>query len=344
MADTVLSIDELTVGYGNTSVVRNFNLSVSSGEFVSLLGPSGCGKTTILRTIAGFIPSSSGTITLQGQNVTKKPPEQRDVGIVFQNYALFPTMTIFENIAFGLRVLKLPSAEINKKVNDIAEVSGITEHLQKKPAALSGGQQQRAAIARVLVMKSSVLLFDEPLSNLDANIRVAMRREIKRLQSEFGFTAIFVTHDQEEALAMSDRIAVLNNGAVEQIGTGPELYRSPASPFMCEFIGSSNKLSSALAKRLLGKNISGDCYVRYEDLLLHAPRKAPKATAKQATKMVDGIVENIEFLGHYSRIDCSIGNERVSSISYDVVLSSVGKPVGISIRDGAGHVFGGNQS
>ncbi len=325
MTDPVLTITDLALGYDDTPVVTGFNLSVAPGAFVSLLGPSGCGKTTVLRAIAGFLPVLSGTIRLQGADITRLPPERRDVGIVFQNYALFPTMTAFENIAFGLRAARRPPAEIRRAVAEIAGIAGIAPYLDRTPANLSGGQQQRVAIARALVMGTRVLLMDEPLSNLDAKVRQTMRREIKRLQREIGFTAVFVTHDQEEALSMSDSIVVLNNGRIEQVGAPRALYHSPATPFIASFIGAANELSPAVAHRLAGVS-GGRCFVKHEDLVLDGTG-------------VPARVMHAEFLGTATRIDLDLDGCEVSVLHSDGAAPAIGATVQVALRPGAAHVF-----
>ncbi|MDO5648800.1 ABC transporter ATP-binding protein [Paracoccus sp. (in: a-proteobacteria)] len=332
--EPVLIINDLAIGYGDKIVVNDFNLSVRPGEFISLLGPSGCGKTTVLRTIAGFQPALGGRILLEGRDITALPPERRDVGIVFQNYALFPTMTAYENIAFGMRVARRPKAEIDARVRQIAETSGIAAHLDKRPAEMSGGQQQRVAIARALVMGSRVLLFDEPLSNLDARVRITMRREIKRMQADFGFTAIFVTHDQDEALSMSDRIVVLNGGRIEQLADGQTLYAEPASAFICEFIGNANELPPALAERLTGHR-HGRVFVRHEDVILSEPRADDPAPAE---------VTHVEFLGGYSRIECDMPGGRLAAVRHGGAVPQVGDRVSVSLRDSGVHVFAGDDA
>ena len=326
MADSVLSMRDLTLGYDGTVVVPDFTLDVSAGEFVSLLGPSGCGKSTVLRAIAGFLPPMSGQIVLEGRDITRLPPERRDVGIVFQNYALFPTMTAFENIAFGLRVAGEKERDIRDRVGRMAETAGIADYLDRKPANLSGGQQQRVAIARALIMGSRVLLFDEPLSNLDAKVRITMRREIKRLQREIGFTAIFVTHDQEEALSLSDRIVVLNDGRIEQIGTPRALYCEPATPFIAGFIGAANELSQPLADRLAGAQ-GRRCFVKHEDVLVGADGVAAQ-------------VVHVEFLGPMARIDMELDGHPLSALSFGFVPPAPGNTVEVTIREGAAHLFG----
>ncbi len=333
MADAVMSIHDLDVGYDDKVVVSGFTLDIAPGEFVSLLGPSGCGKTTILRAIAGFLKASRGSIKLESRDITRLPAEQRDVGIVFQNYALFPTMSAFENIAFGLRVSRTSSTEIARRVETIARASGIDEHLDKKPANLSGGQQQRVAIARALVMGAKVLLLDEPLSNLDAKMRVAMRREIRRLQAELGFTAIYVTHDQEEALSLSDRVVLLRDGQIEQIGSGRELYHHPRTPFVCDFLGESNAISGALASQLgIAADTGARCFLRYEDVLLEFDGDAGMA----------GEIAHVEFLGAMTRVDCLLQDEMLSATVDDRSLPAdigPGRPVCLSARSDAAHVF-----
>ena len=326
MADIVLSIRNLTLGYHKAVVVPDFTLDVGAGEFVSLLGPSGCGKSTILRAIAGFLPPMSGQIMLEGRDITHLPPERQDVGIVFQNYALFPTMTAFENIAFGLCVAGVKKAEIRARVTAMAETAGILDYLDRKPANLSGGQQQRVAIARALILGSRVLLFDEPLSNLDAQMRVTMRREIKRLQRQIGFTALFVTHDQEEALSLSDRIVVLNAGQTEQIGTPPALYSEPATPFVAGFIGAANELPQSLADELAGAR-GRRCFVKYEDVLI-------------GTGGIAARVAHVEFLGPMARIDLEVKGHSLSALSFGSVSPGIGDTVEVALRDGAAHLFG----
>ncbi len=325
MTDPILEITDLAVGYDGHAVVRDFNLSVPAGAFVSLLGPSGCGKTTVLRTIAGFLPVMHGTLRLEGRDITAQPPERRDVGIVFQNYALFPTMTAYENIAFGLRATGVRKADIAASVARIAEAAGIADYLQRMPANLSGGQQQRVAIARSLVMGTRVLLFDEPLSNLDAKVRQSMRREIRRLQREIGFTALFVTHDQEEALSMSDRVVVLNAGRIEQADTPRGLYANPRTAFVASFIGSANELSAAAARALAGVT-KGRCFVKHEDLWLD-----PSGVA--------AVVTHTEFLGLMTRIDMAFDGTQISLLQTDPEVPEIGATVHVALRPGAAHLF-----
>src|SRR5438132_2898393 len=235
-----LEVRGLTKRYSPQVSVGPISFEVLQGEFFSLLGPSGCGKTTTLRCIAGFETLSAGSISLHGERLENKPPHRRDVGLVFQNYALFPHLTVFDNIAFGLRLRRLGKAEIADRVGRVLQLVDLAGMVSRSPAQLSGGQQQRVAIARALVLEPRILMFDEPLSNLDFKLRIQMRDELRGLQRRLGKTAIYVTHDQTEALALSDRIAVLSHGHIEQIGTPGEIYEQPATSFVAEFIGSSN--------------------------------------------------------------------------------------------------------
>jgi spermidine/putrescine ABC transporter ATP-binding subunit len=244
-----LEVIGLTRRYSPEVTVGPISFEVHAGEFFSLLGPSGCGKTTTLRCIAGFETLDEGSIRLRGERLDDKPPHRRDVGLVFQNYALFPHLTVFDNIAFGLRLRRIAKAEIAERVLRILRLVDLPEMAARFPAQLSGGQQQRVAIARSLVLEPRILMFDEPLSNLDFKLRIQMRDELKSLQRRLGKTAIYVTHDQTEALALSDRIAVLSHGRIEQIGTPGDIYERPASVFVAEFIGSSNLLAARIVER-----------------------------------------------------------------------------------------------
>ena len=241
----MIQLKDIGVRFGDFQALKDINIHVKEGEFFTFLGPSGCGKTTTLRTVTGFIDPVEGTVVVKGQDITHVPVEKRNIGMVFQNYALFPTMTVYENIAFGLRVKKMEKNEIDKLVREMAAKVDLTEtQLMRKVAELSGGQQQRVAIARALVTKPAIMCLDEPLSNLDAKLRVQLRNELKELQAKFGITTIYVTHDQEEALTLSDQIAVFNKGVIEQIGTPYEIYNNSKTEFVCNFIGDINKLEA----------------------------------------------------------------------------------------------------
>src|SRR5690348_2003904 len=244
-----LEVYELTKRYSPQVSVGPISFEVHEGEFFSLLGPSGCGKTTTLRCIAGFETLTEGSISLHGERLDDKPPHRRDIGLVFQNYALFPHLTVFDNIAFGLKLRRLAKSEIAERVGRVLQLVDLADMTARFPAQLSGGQQQRVAIARSLVLEPRILMFDEPLSNLDFKLRTQMREELRKLQRRLGKTSIYVTHDQTEALALSDRIAVLSHGRIEQIGTPAEIYERPASAFVAEFIGSSNMLRGCIVER-----------------------------------------------------------------------------------------------
>lgn len=234
----MIEFKNIEIKYGNFVAIKDLNLTVKDGGFFTFLGPSGCGKTTTLRTLEGFITPSAGQIVIDGADVTAVPVEKRNIGMVFQSYALFPTMTIYENLAFGLKVKKLPGDIIDRKVRDVAQVVEIKkEQLGRNVSELSGGQQQRVAFARAIVLEPKILCLDEPLSNLDAKLRAGLRQELKQLQKALGITTLYVTHDQEEALTLSDQIAVFNNGFVEQVGRPYEIYNHSSWEFGCELRG-----------------------------------------------------------------------------------------------------------
>lgn len=238
-----LELKDINKEFNHKTVVNNLNLTVKSGEMLCLLGPSGCGKSTTLSMIAGMQTPTSGSIILGDKELTHIPSHKRDVGLVFQNYALFPHLTVFENVAFGLKRHGVPKSEIGDRVHDSLTSVQLADFKERYPIQLSGGQQQRVALARTLVLKPKLVLFDEPLSNLDAKLRQALGIEIRHLQKQFGFTGVFVTHDQEEAMLLGDRIAVMNGGKIVQLGTPKEIYKKPADPFVAGFIGESNFLS-----------------------------------------------------------------------------------------------------
>ena len=303
----MIQLENIVVRFGSFEALHSINVHVKEGEFFTFLGPSGCGKTTTLRTITGFIEPAGGKVLMQGNDITHVPIEKRNIGIVFQSYALFPTMTVRKNIAYGLSVKHVPKEEIRKRVKNIAEQVNLTdEQLDKAVSQLSGGQQQRVAIARALVTNPSIICMDEPLSNLDAKLRVSLRNELKRMQREFGITTIYVTHDQEEALTLSDRIAVFNNGNIEQIGTPNEVYNHSETDFVANFIGDINLLDDRTASALKlpeGKKH----YIRLERISVLAggeeEKKGKKKELKTAdnslTAVVPGIVEMQEYYGLY---------------------------------------------
>jgi iron(III) transport system ATP-binding protein len=245
---TQVKIENIVKRYGNVSVLKGVNLTIEQGEFFTLLGPSGCGKTTLLRTIAGFLTQDSGAIYFDGECIDHLPAHKRNTGMVFQNYAIFPHLNVFDNIAYGLRNRQLPRQVIERKVSDAVHLVRLDGLEKRMPRELSGGQQQRVVLARAMVIEPRVLLMDEPLSNLDAKLRVAMRGDIRALQRKVGITTIYVTHDQEEALAISDRIAVMEAGIVQQIGKPVEVYVHPVNQFVADFVGATNLLNVRLVQ------------------------------------------------------------------------------------------------
>ncbi|WP_144711395.1 ABC transporter ATP-binding protein [Curtobacterium pusillum] len=304
--------------YGTHRALAGLSLRVEPGEFVSLLGPSGCGKTTALRALAGLEGIDSGTIRIDGTDVSSVPVDKRDIGMVFQQYSLFPHMTVRQNVAFGLEMRKVPAAARRERVIDALDMVHLGEFADRYPHQLSGGQQQRVALARALVTRPRVLLLDEPLSALDAKVRVSLRDEIRRIQSDLGITTVFVTHDQEEALAVSDRIAVMHAGDIEQIGTPEELYRSPSSAFTADFVGQSNRLRGDLrggdvfvygfrVPALDGSVADGPvlAYVRPEDVAF-----APDG--------VSGTVVASSFLGSIRRTTVRLDDDTVVTVQHEV--------------------------
>src|SRR5215217_4211332 len=246
LATAGVRIEDVNLSYGSNHVLKDVSLEIEPGEFFAFLGPSGCGKTTLLRLIAGFNQADSGRVLIGGTDVSALPPWMRDVRMVFQSYALWPHMTVRRNVAFGLEERKLPRHEIERRAAAALELVGLADLAERRPSQLSGGQQQRVALARTIAIEPKVLLLDEPLSNLDAKLRVQVRRELRDLQQRLGLTTIFVTHDQEEANTISDRIAVMNDGVVQQVGSPTELYESPAKLFVASFLGTANIIAGAV--------------------------------------------------------------------------------------------------
>ena len=308
----MIRLNDIVVKFDNFTALHGINVHVKEGEFFTFLGPSGCGKTTTLRTITGFIEPAEGTVVVKEQDITHVPIEDRNIGIVFQSYALFPTMTVYDNIAFGLKVKKAKRAEIDQRVRDIARKVDLSdEQLQKAVSQLSGGQQQRVAIARPLVTNPAIICMDEPLSNLDAKLRVQLRNELKKMQKDFGITTIYVTHDQEEALTLSDRIAVFNKGVIEQIGTPNEVYNHSATEFVCNFIGDINRLETPLVQYLNDRGAGLDTakhnYIRLERLHVNVqPRDGELA--------LDGVVESREYYGLYIKYYINVEGQTLKVI------------------------------
>ncbi|MFI5000451.1 MAG: ABC transporter ATP-binding protein [Reyranellales bacterium] len=286
--------------FGAVRAVDGVDLSVEEGEFFTLLGPSGCGKTTLLRMIAGFCELDSGEIRFGAKRIDKLPAHLRDIGMVFQNYAVFPNLSVAGNVAYGLRARKVPAPEIATRVEEALALVQLGGYGARLPHQLSGGQLQRVAIARALVIRPQVLLFDEPLSNLDARLRVSMRSEIRELQKSLGITALYVTHDQEEAMSVSDRIALMNNGRLEQIGVPAEIYRHPASRFAAEFMGTTNLVEA----RALG--LAAPVWVSLRPEALRLDADAPAAWPR-----LGGLVARVEILGPLTRLDVRLAGGTV---------------------------------
>ena len=298
----MIELKDIVVKFGDFEALHNINVEVKEGEFFTFLGPSGCGKTTTLRTITGFIDPVKGTVNVNGANITHVPIEKRNIGIVFQSYALFPTMTVYDNIAFGLKVKKMKKAEVDEKVRAIAKKVDLSdEQLKKAVSQLSGGQQQRVAIARALVTGPAIICMDEPLSNLDAKLRVQLRNELKKMQQDFGITTIYVTHDQEEALTLSDRIAVFNKGYIEQIGTPNEVYNHSATEFVCNFIGDINRIEKEVADKM-GLKQDENHFIRLERLRVNQPKR-------EGDTMLEGVVRSREYYGLYIKYYIDAGSQ-----------------------------------
>jgi putative spermidine/putrescine transport system ATP-binding protein len=307
--------------FGDVHAVDHIDLEILDGEFFTMLGPSGSGKTTCLRLIAGFETPDSGAIELFGQDVSSLPPYDRDVNTVFQDYALFPHMRVAENVAYGLMIRKVSQAERQRRVEEMLELVQLHGLGGRKPSELSGGQRQRVALARALILHPRVLLLDEPLGALDLKLRQEMQIELKGIQRQVGITFVYVTHDQEEALAMSDRIAIFNRGRIEQIGSPPELYENPATPFVAGFVGVSNVLGGEWARRLTGD--AAPLTVRPEKIHL-LPADSPAPGPEQCT--VEGLIRDVVYLGMYTRYlveldattDLTVVQQNLQTTSTDV--------------------------
>ena len=323
----MIQLNDIVVKFGAFEALHNINVHVNEGEFFTFLGPSGCGKTTTLRTITGFIEPVSGSVLMQGRDITYVPIEKRNIGIVFQSYALFPTMTVYDNIAFGLKIKKLSKDAIREKVNTIARKVDLSdEQLKKAVSQLSGGQQQRVAIARALVTEPAIICMDEPLSNLDAKLRVQLRNELKKMQREFGITTIYVTHDQEEALTLSDRIAVFNKGYIEQIGTPNEVYNHSQTEFVANFIGDINRLGAGIVASLnlpAGKNH----FIRLERVRVNRDRE-------EGEYQTPGVIESREYYGLYIKYYITVAGQTIKVIEKNdgINIYEVGDTVTVGIH------------
>ncbi|MFZ1343482.1 ABC transporter ATP-binding protein [Thiothrix eikelboomii] len=323
-----LEISNLQKDYAGNRVVENFNLTVEQGEFVSFLGPSGCGKTTVLRMVAGFETPSAGRIRIDGKDVVNLKPNQRNIGMVFQAYALFPNMTVAQNLAFGLKVAGKSKAEIEATVKEMLALIKLEALGQRYPFQLSGGQQQRVALARALAVKPKLLLLDEPLSALDAKIRVSLREEIRAIQRKLQITTIFVTHDQEEALSMSDRIVVMHQGKADQLGTPFEIYNQPKTRFVASFVGTINVLEGKVldapagrfslygAELNLGRSL-GDFKTGDIVALALRPEAASLGTTVGKPAQLTGIVQDVNFLGSVIRVRVKVGETSLSLDSFN---------------------------
>ncbi len=342
----------VSLSYGRTEVLKGVSLVVEPGEFFALLGPSGSGKSTLLRLIAGFNQQNSGQLLVDGQNIAAVPPHKRNIGMVFQSYALWPHMTVWDNVAFGLVERKVRSSELKARVAAALELVSLSQYARRYPNELSGGQQQRVALARTIVIEPQVLLLDEPLSNLDRNLRVQMRQELLSLQRRLGITTIFVTHDQEEAMTTADRMAVMDQGAVQQVGSPSNLYDFPCNRFVANFVGTMNVLEGEVKERSsnnLTLSVSG-----VGDLTLPLHSEAP-ASARLAASFrphtvqmesaggrgdarfiwLPGIIERSEFLGEFTRYEVRVGDQHVTadqSHYAGLSLYRPGAPVAIGLE------------
>ncbi|GAA2824698.1 putative spermidine/putrescine transport system ATP-binding protein [Leucobacter komagatae] len=354
-------LEAVTKSYGSTTVLHGVDLALEPGELVCLLGPSGCGKTTALRCIAGLEQVSGGRILLGDEDVTRVPVSRRDIGMVFQQYSLFPHLSVARNVEFGLRMRRVDRAERTRRVGELLEIVGLDHLAERFPHELSGGQQQRVALARALVTRPRALLLDEPLSALDAKVRVRLREQIRAIQTELGISTVFVTHDQEEALAISDRVAVMESGRIAQLGTPEELYRRPASPFVADFVGLSNRVAGVLdshpdgtvvrvqgavlpvlgqAGSSAGAGAAVTAYVRPEHVRLVATSPGPGSAGAGAGAGAGGTVVSSGFLGSIRRTvvelndGTTIAAQHGADIAYaagdQVSVSFAAEPVAVS--------------
>jgi putative 2-aminoethylphosphonate ABC transporter, ATP-binding protein len=352
-----LQIIDVTKAYGSFQALKNVSLSVAEGEFVCFLGPSGCGKTTLLRAIAGLDPQTSGTIIQANKDVSRLPPSGRDFGIVFQSYALFPNLSVARNVGYGLETRKAKRADIEKRVRELLEMVGLADQAKKFPGQLSGGQQQRVALARALATSPGLLLLDEPLSALDAKVRMHLRKEIKELQHRLGLTTIMVTHDQEEALTMADRIVVMNKGVIEQVGSPSEIYREPVNRFVADFIGQMNFLPGTVvgdeqvrlgrvnlrhrgSREALPPGAHVTLGVRPEDV------EVRDAAPSEADNSFPARVAELDFIGNFFRArlaaDCLDGMILAADLPSGVVRDcgvEPGRPLAVSLPQERIRVF-----
>ena len=352
-----ITIKDAVKKFGKDTIIDGLDLDIKPGEFFTLLGPSGCGKTTLLRMIIGFNTIEGGEFRIDDQLINDIPTNKRNIGMVFQNYAVFPHMNVYDNVAFGLKNRKLPKDEIDRKVNDILKVVKIDHLKDRMPAKLSGGQQQRVALARAIVIEPQVLLMDEPLSNLDAKLRVEMRNAIKNIQKEIGITTVYVTHDQEEALAVSDRIAVMNNGVIQQIDVPSRIYQRPANKFVSNFIGLSNFVDVTINQKKDGRYIKfADC--DYEVVLeplkpeakdgmkaLCAIRPEEFMIHSDGTKGIPAVIQSSIFLGTATHYFMTLKNGQEIEAIQDGELWEIlpdGKEVTLTVKNSKINLFDEN--
>ena len=342
MSQNIIEIQGISKVYGDNTVLDNLSLNIRKNEFLTLLGPSGCGKTTTLKIIAGFETADSGKVVFDGNDISDLPPYKRQLNTVFQKYALFPHMNIYENIAFGLKIKKLPKEEIDKKVREMLKMVALEGFEKRSVESLSGGQQQRVAIARALVNEPQVLLLDEPLGALDLKLRKEMQLELKKIQKRLGITFIFVTHDQEEALTMSDTIVVMNKGVIQQMGSPEDIYNEPANAFVADFIGESNILTGVMLEDYkvefsnniftcvdsgFNKNESIDVVIRPEDIEITTIDKG----------MLTGKVNSVTFKGVHYEIEVETENNKW--IIHNIKSANVGSTVGLIIDPESIHIM-----
>jgi putative spermidine/putrescine transport system ATP-binding protein len=352
---TFLTLTGIQKQFGANYAVHDFNLSAEKGEFVSFLGPSGCGKTTTLRMIAGFEQPTAGTISVGGNDITHAPPNRRNIGMVFQSYALFPNMTVADNIGFGLRVRKRPKDQISKRVDELLGLINLPDKGGRYPYQLSGGQQQRVALARALAVEPEVLLLDEPLSAQDAKIRVALRKEIRAIQRQFGITTVYVTHDQEEALSLSDRVVVMSEGRIEQVGAPPEIYNFPATPFVASFVGTLNLLQANVVDGAAARLSIGGQEIRGARAVAGDAKRVTVALRPEAVELGEtgggnrlrGTVEDVSFLGSIVRTRVKVGDQTLSFDQFNdpsLTAAVIGEAIAVSFSPEATLVLEGRAS
>lgn len=341
----LIRLENVSKDFGGRRVLHQINLSIQENSFLTLLGPSGCGKSTILRLIAGFEQPTEGNIYLNGVLINSLPPHKRPLNTVFQRYALFDHLNVYDNIAFGLKIKKLPKEEIEKRVKSILHLVNLEGYEKRSADALSGGQMQRVAIARALVNRPKILLLDEPLAALDLKMRQDMQLELKAMQKHLGITFLYVTHDQEEALAMSDTVAVLNKGRIQQLGTPVDIYNEPKNAFVADFIGESNIIDGTMRHDLLvnfdgrdfvcvdsgfGENRSVDVVVRPEDIVIVKPEEG----------MLRGVVQSVVFYGmHYEMVVESKGESRFKWLIQNIKYAEAGTEIGMNIDPDSIHIM-----